>query len=80
MPEGESETENEAPSAEGVLAYEDDTAREAAAASTLLAAYFEGRDDPTARTDDDRRALADVIAAGAWSDAAWRALEFQRTR
>lgn len=55
-------------------------AREAAAASALLAAYFEGRDDPTARTDDDRRALDDVIDAGAWSDAAWRALELQRTR
>ena len=54
-------------------------AREAAAASALLAAYFEGRDDPAAHTDDDRRALDVVIDAGAWSHAAWRALELQKT-
>ncbi len=58
--------------------YRSGRAREAAAASALLAAYFEGRDDPTARTDDDRRTLDDVIDAGAWSDAAWRALELQK--
>jgi len=52
----------------------DETAR----AASLLTAYRVTRDDPAPRTSADRDALAEVIEAGPWTDAAWSALELLR--
>ncbi len=51
---------------------------ETARAATLLTAYHDTRDDAAPRTRADRDALAEVIEAGPWTDAAWSALELLR--
>jgi hypothetical protein len=56
-------------------AYRAVRAREAGAAQLLLAAYFEDRAGNVAPTEmADREALAEVMKAGPWTDAAWRAV------
>jgi hypothetical protein len=52
--------------------------KRSARAASLLAAYLDGRDDPHARSDEDRTPLRLVIETAPFSDAAWRALAFSR--
>jgi poly(3-hydroxybutyrate) depolymerase len=49
------------------------------AAQQKLDAYLGERKDATPRSEDDRRALAAVMQAGPWSEAAWKALDLLRS-
>jgi hypothetical protein len=53
--------------------------KEEGEAQMLLAAYFEGREDPEPGSAADREVLAEVMRAGPWTPAAWRALEILRS-
>ena len=53
--------------------------QERARAESLLAAYLDSREEPAPAGAEDRAALGEIIDAGPWTDAAWRALELLRT-
>ena len=53
--------------------------QERARAESLLAAYLDSREEPAPADAEDRAALGEIIDAGPWTDAAWRALELLRT-